>query len=155
MKILQTDDADRQVSLLTWVISNSINKCALMSTVTLCHPPAPWVNGKVKEAVRERNIAQKLLQIHRFNTTLHMQVTEIKRRVKNLITSTKKRNDHQELQHCRNNTAATWKISRCAIPGRTHGTATPRLRDTRRRVEDFNKLSAIVDLRTFESLRNN
>ncbi len=47
-KILQTDDVDKQVSLLTSVINNSIDKCARMSTVTLHRPPAPWINDGVR-----------------------------------------------------------------------------------------------------------
>ncbi len=80
-KILQTDDVDKQVSLLTSVINNSVDKCAPMSAVTLHISPAPWINDGVKEAIRERNSAQKLLKKHRLNTTLQMMFKEIKRRV--------------------------------------------------------------------------
>lgn len=150
-QILQTDDVDKQVSLLTSVISNSIDKCAPMSTVTVHRPPAPWLNDEIKEAIKERNKAQTILKSHRLNPTLQIKFKDIKRRVKNLITSTKKKYYQQELENSKNNIAATWKTLKNIIPSKRQNKTTPPLETLNDKVDDFNKFFASVGLRTYES----
>ncbi len=103
-KILHTDNVNEQVLLLTSVMTDSINQCAPMSDVILRRPPAPWITSEVKEAIKERNKAQKLLKKNRLNTTLQQKFKEIKKSVRNLINSTKKKYYHQLLHNCKHNT---------------------------------------------------
>ncbi len=150
-QILDTDDVNKQVSPLTSVITNNINQCALMSDVILRRPPAPWINNEVKEAIQERNRAQKLIKQDRQNVTLQQKFKEVKKRVKSLINSTKKKYYHQQLHNCKHDTAATWRTLRNIIPSNKQSKTNMAIGDMKNKVEDFNKYFANVGLNTFKS----
>ncbi len=88
IQILHKDNVNKQVLLLTWVMTDNINQCGPMTNVTLRRPTAPWINNEVKEAILERKRAQKLLKENRHNILLQQKFKEIKRRVKGLMNST-------------------------------------------------------------------
>ncbi len=137
--------------LLTSIITNSINQCAPMSDVIFRRPPAPWINNEVKEASQERNRAQKLIKKNRHNVTLQQKFKEIKKRVKSLINSTKKKYYHQQLHNCKHDTAATWRTLRNIIPSNKQSTTNMTMENMKNKVEDFNKYFANVGLNTFKS----
>lgn len=153
-EILRTDNVDKQVSILTSVITTSLDKSAPISSVVIRRPPAPWINDEIKEALAERKKAQMILKNNRYNMTLHQKYKEIKKNVKSLIKSSKKKYYHQELHTCKNNTAATWNTLKTIIPSKTQASATPPLENLKDKAEDFNEFFANVGLNTYESTQN-
>ncbi len=127
-EILRTDDVDKQVSILTNVITTSLDRIAPLSNIVLHRPPAPWINDEIKEALAERRKAQRILKKHRYNVILQQKFKEIKKIVKRLLTTSKKNYYHQELHTCKNNTAATWNTLKTIIPSKTQSTTPHPLR---------------------------
>lgn len=150
-EILRTDDVDKQVSILTSVITTSLDRSAPISNIVLHRPPAPWINDEIKEALAERKKAQRILKNHRYNVIIQQNYKEIKKNVKRLLTTSKKNYYHQELHTCKNNTAATWNTLKTIIPSKTQSTTHPPLENISEKAEDFNNFFANVGLTTYES----
>ncbi len=136
--------------LLRSIITDNINHCAPVTNVTLRRPSAPWINNEVKEAILERNKGQKLLKENRHYILLQQKFKEIKKRVKGLINSTKRKYYHQQLHNCKHNTAATWRTLRTIIPNNKQRTTNMPDGNIKNKMEDFNKFFANVGLHTFK-----
>ncbi len=139
--------------LLRSIITDNINHCAPVTNVTLRRPSAPWINNEVKEAILERNKGQKLLKENRHYILLQQKFKEIKKRVKGLINSTKKKYYHQQLNNCKHNTSATWRTLRTTIPYNKQSTTIMPDGNMKNKVEDFSKFFENVGQHTLKQLQ--
>ncbi len=148
--ILQTDDVNRQVDILTSVITTSLNACAPAVTKEIRRPAAPWIDAHVREAMAARNTAQTILKRDRLNTELQNKYKCRKRQVKHLISSRKRHYYLDKLNNCKGNTAATWKVIRNIVPNNKNHSISHTPGDALRKAEEFNNFFANVCKTTYE-----
>ncbi len=51
--ILQTDDVDGQVDILTTIFTSNLNTCAPMTTRKISRPPPPWIDDDIRLCLTE------------------------------------------------------------------------------------------------------
>ena len=68
--IFLTDDVDKQVYIFNEVFIQSLDICAPMETKVVTRPPTPWMNDKLRNAIKYRNEAQSRLKDDRQNSFL-------------------------------------------------------------------------------------
>ncbi len=68
--ILQSDDVDAQVDILTTIFTSTLNTCAPMTTRKISRPHAPWIDDDIREAMSARNQAQTIPKRDHQNPTL-------------------------------------------------------------------------------------
>ena len=81
-EMLNTDNPDTQVAILTKVMDSSIDRCAPIVTKQINRPPAPWIDESLKNAMKERDEISKLLKMDRRNLVLEAEHKEKKKAVK-------------------------------------------------------------------------
>ncbi len=143
-EILRNDDVDKQVSILTSVLTTSLGKSAPISNIVIHRPPSPWINDEIKEALAEHKKAQRILKNHIYNKTIQQKIKEIKENVRSLITSSKKKYYHRELHISKHNTAATWNTLKTIIPSKKQSTTPPPIENVNEKAEEFNNFFANV-----------
>ncbi len=118
--ILQTDDVNAQVDVLTSVFICNLNSCAPMTTKVISRPPAPWIDDDISEAMSARNKAQRILKRDRLKNKLQYQYKILKKQVKCLIARSKNEYYLNRLRNCKGNSAATWKIIKYLVPNKNN-----------------------------------
>ena len=108
--ILNTDNVNTQVPVLTNVLNKCIDACAPLVTNEIIRPPAPWITHDVKENIKERDELQKQAKHDGNNLTLRDNYKEKKKEVKAQIDNSRKNYYKKELTDNKNNFSASWKI---------------------------------------------
>ena len=149
-KILQTDNVNEQVDVLTSVLSGSVNSCAPRVTKVIRRPPAPWIDSNIREAMEATNKAQRILKQNRSNIELQCQYKNLKRQVKNLINHRKKQFYLEELKKCKGDTRLTWKVIKDIVPSVNQTTTTHTPNDIVNKAQVFNEFFGNVGKNTYE-----
>lgn len=150
-KILNTDDVNEQVNILTSVITNSLDLCAPMVTKEIRRPPAPWMTNEIREAIKARNESQNILKANRLNPTLQNKYRELKKRAKQILNKTKKEYYHSKLINSKQNIASTWRFVKEVIPPAKTKSNTCVIENEQTKAEEFNTFFANVGKNTFEN----
>ncbi len=88
--ILRTDDVDRQVDIFTSNFISCLDACAPYVTKEIKRPFAPWMNGRLQEAMKVRDDIRKQLKFVRYNVALQEHYKHEKKQVKTFIRLHKK-----------------------------------------------------------------
>ncbi len=119
-------------------------------TKEIRRPAAPWIDAHVREAMAARNIAHMILKRDRLNTELQNKYKCLKKQVKHLISSRKRQYYLENLNICRGNTAATWKVIRNIVPNTKSNSISHTPGDALRKAEELNAFFANVGKTTYE-----
>ncbi len=149
-KILHTDNVNEQANILTSVLNHSLEKCAPIVSKEISRPPSPWMNDEIKEVIRAKKEARKLLKNDRYNITLQNQYRNVKKQVKQIITNTKKDYYHKELANSSNNIASTWNIIKNMVPSSKIKSGISLTDSEGSTVDSFNAFFANVGKNTFD-----
>ena len=77
-EILKTDSVNLQTNIITYVFNTCINKYAPVVTKKITRPSAPWMNGALKVAIKNRDKLKRQLKLDRYNVMLQREYREKK-----------------------------------------------------------------------------
>ena len=80
--ILNTDDVNKQVPILTNTFMNCLNTCAPFITKEITRPPAPWIDSEVKEAMKKRDALHKEFKLNKQNNIAELNYRQEKKKSK-------------------------------------------------------------------------
>ena len=157
-EILNTDNIDIQVPIITKVMNDCIEKCAPVVTKQINRPPAPWIDQNIKDAMKERDYIKKRLKSDRYNVTLQTEHKERKNAIKSSLHRAKSKYFQDEFVKCGRNSTKKWKVAKKLIPENSKNSNKQVLNDVQNKAEQFNKFFSNVGKETFrrtqESLNN-
>ena len=99
-EILNTDNVDIQVPIITKVMNESIDRCAPLITRQIKRPPAPWIDENIRIAMKERDELNKRLKLDRDNLALQTVHKEKKNAVKSSLHKAKAKYFLDEFEKC-------------------------------------------------------
>ena len=111
-EIVNTDNVNHQVDILTNAMYKCIDSSAPIVTKEVRRPPAPWLSIEVKQLMKERDDTQKALKIDKFNVSLREKYKDQKKNVKRQIDSKRRQFYREEFEKNRNNITSTWKTAK-------------------------------------------
>ena len=155
--ILDTDNINNQVQIFTYVFNNCLDTCAPMVTQIIKRPPAPWIDIRIKEAMRVRDELQVAFKSDKNNAIKELQYRTEKKRVSKALSDSKNKYFKQEFQKTKGNIRGTWNVIHRIIPkNKNISISLPYSEaDIRKRAEDFNKYFAKVGENTFKKSQEN
>ena len=144
--ILNTDDVNKQVPILTNTFMNCLNTCAPFITKEIIRPPAPWIDSEVKEAMKKRDALNKEFKLNKQNNIAELNYRQEKKRVNSLLSDKKKNHYRNEFIKNKGNMKGTWKVIDKIIPKCKKSTReiVDEDHDLHSKAEDFNKYFAAV-----------
>ena len=157
--ILNTDDANKQVKILTETFNCCLNECAPVVTREISRPFAPWIDHSLKSKIDEKNKLQLELKRDRSNSILDTQFKHSKKNVEKLICNAKKDHFKEKFQKSKGNSGATWKVVEEMIPGLRNNNKRVEFDNPMQKAEEFNEYFANVGELAYkksqEGLENN
>ena len=142
--ILNTDDINRQVHILTSVFNSCLDECAPFITAEITRPPAPWIDDNLKQIIHEKNLLKERLKKDRSNLLLDNEFKETKKSVEQCLRSAKKQHFKSEFHDCKGDSSATWKVVEDMLPGLRSKDRGLDFEDPVQKAEDFNNYFANV-----------
>ncbi len=115
--ILFTDDANKQVGLFTEVSVKCLDACAPIVSKEIKISFAPWMNDDLRRVIKIRNNAQSNLKTDRHSAKLQELYKKEKKHVRTLISKTHADYYHVQINNCRGNSSATWKVITYLVSG--------------------------------------
>ena len=88
--ILNTDNANLQVIILTETFNECLDQCAPIVTVEITRPFAPWIDENLRTLIAEKNSLQSELKTNRSNLELANQFKQYKKNTEKLLNNAKK-----------------------------------------------------------------
>ena len=107
--ILNTDEVNTQVEIVSNVMNKSIDDCAPIVTREIVRPPAPWITEDIKKSMKERDALQRNLKHDKYNDDLRVNYKEQKKKVKLVIDDGRKTHYRDEFNKNKNDISASWK----------------------------------------------
>ena len=98
--ILNTDEVNAQVEIVSNVMNKSIDDCAPIVTREIVLPSAPWITEDIKKSMKERDALQRNLKHDKYNDDL---------RVKSVIDDGRKTHYRDKFNKNKNDISASWK----------------------------------------------
>ncbi len=147
-QILQTENVNAQVSILTNILNDCLNTCSPMVTQQIRRLAAPWMDDNVKQAMKARNDAQAILKRDRLNITLQTIYKDLIAKVKSLINRQRKQYYLNCFQSCKSKSLLVWRTVRDIVPGKCKGPKNNSPDDNES--ENFNNFFATVGRDTFD-----
>ena len=114
--ILYTDNVSDQVSTFTNVFMRCLNTCAPLVTKEIKRPPAPWIDARIKDAMRTRDNFHNEFKLNRHDPTTENNYKREKKRVKSMLSDNKKNYFREEFTKCKGNSKGTWDVIKKIIP---------------------------------------
>ena len=155
--ILNTDNVSDQVEIFTLVFNNCLDTCAPIVTQVIKRPPAPWIDERIKEAMRVRDKLQIEFKSNRSNTIKEIEYRTEKKRVSEALSDSKNEYFKQEFQKTRGNIKGTWNVIHKIIPNnkKSSSNLSCSKEDINIRAEEFNDFFAKVGENTFKKSQEN
>ncbi len=113
--------------------------CAPMVTKVMNRQPTPWMNDDLRNAMKDRNSAQRRLKDDRQNSTLQQEYKPKKNLVKIMINNSKSEHYRNEIANCKGKISSTWKVIEDMIPGQKHKSTIYASDNLKDKAEEFNK----------------
>ncbi len=151
--IYRADDIDTQISILTTVLTRSLDECAPVVTTEVNKPFAPWINTEIRSVMTARNIFQKRLKHNRTNTELQEQCRRESNRVKSLLHNAEREYYRSEFENCKGNISAIWRLIRNIMPSKKIINNTYGHGNVLEKAEELNELFVNVGKRTHERIQ--
>ena len=142
--ILNTDDTNHQVHILTKVFNSCLDECAPFITAEITRPPAPWIDDNLKKIIHEKNELKGRLKRDRTNLSLDNEFKETKKSVEHCLRTAKKQHFKTEFHNCKGDGGATWKVVEDMLPGLRSKDRGLDFEDPVQKAEDFNQYFANV-----------
>ncbi len=119
-------------------------------------PFAPSITDEIRSAMKSRNALQSRLKLNRHNTVIQEQYRRDRNKVKSLLQHAEQQYYREQLDNCRGNTAATWKVIREIMSKQRISTNNNSDDETDyEKANVYNEIFANVGRRTFEGTQNN
>ena len=148
--ILQTDDTNKQVDILTGVFNECVDECAPMVSKVIRRPAAPWIDDNIRQAITAKNNAQQILKCDRLNEALRNHYKILKKHVKSLINKQRKQHYLNRLKESKGNIAATWRIVGDIVPSKKNVSEINFCDNAEQKAEEFNCFFANVGKSAYE-----
>ena len=116
-KILETDNVNKQVEILTRVFQRDLDYCAPITTSVITRPPASWINDEIKSEMKIRDQKRKIRDIN-FDTYTNEQYKIYKNKVKSLISKSKVEHYTNRFKKCKLDRANIWSVIDDIIPNK-------------------------------------
>ena len=151
-QILNTDDVDKQVDILTSTFGLCLNSCAPIKTQTITRPPAPWMTEEIKEESKNRNCLRKRFEITKDEATFE-QYKKLKNHVRSLIRTAKANHYKCKFTKCKKDKSDIWNLIRDIVPCKSTATRNVNVIDPLESAETLNNFFANVGKNVFEEVR--
>ena len=152
--MLNTDDIDIQVPILTRVMNDCIDNCAPTVTKLISRPPAPWIDQNIKTDMKVRDEINRCLKADRENLALQIEHKERKKAVKSSLHMAKTKYFQEEFEKCGRNTTKKWKVAKKLIPENRNKSNKQMFSNVQDKVEKFNQFFSQVGEETFRKTQD-
>ena len=147
--LLDTDDINQQVKVLTSVFMTCLNSIAPIVTKKIHRPPAPWMTDEIKREMHRSEELRKRRDIMK-NDDINEQYRISKKRVKSLIAKAKKESFHERFSKCN---LRKWDVIKDIIPNKKKTSKNLNSENHVETAEKFNIFFANVGKNVFNETR--
>ena len=148
--ILDTDNVNNQVRILTDVFIECLDECAPLVTNEITRPFAPWLDDNLKKCIAEKNELRSRLKDDRTNYFLNYEFKQTKKQVEYCIRGAKTKHFKNKFNDCRGDSGATWKVVEDMIPGLRNKSKNTHFDEPLQKAEEFNNYFANVGENAFK-----
>ncbi len=120
-----------------------------MVTKVVKRPPTPWMNDKLRNAIKDRNETQSRLKDDRQNSYLQQEYKTKKNLVKAMISEIKYKYYKNEIINCKGKTSSTWQVVKEIIPSQKNKSNTYAYDNVKEKAEEFNNFFSSVGETTY------
>ena len=156
--ILNTDNVNDQVEIFNHVFIYCLDTCAPYVTKVIKRPPAPWIDKRIKEAMKHRDNLQIEFKSDRNNRMKELAYRNEKKRVNEALIEGKNSYFRDEFIKTKGNIKGTWNVVHKIIPNNKSlitSNVTCSENEIQKKVENFNEYFAKVGENTFKKSKEN